>query len=92
MKWLRRKPTIITAVCLVVVLTAALQLATVYAPPLNAIFKTEPLSAAELGVCMILSAVVFVAVEIEKSLARRGWLYQPRLPSVTTRHDSRAAI
>ena len=31
----------------------------------------------ELAVCLVLSSVVFVAVEIEKWLVRRGWLYQP---------------
>ena len=61
---------------LVVLGTAGLQLATIYAPPLNPIFKTEPLSAAELIFCLLLSAVVFVAVEIEKWMVRRGWLYQ----------------
>ena len=66
------------ALFLVVLGTAALQLATIYAPPLNPIFRTEPLSPAELIFCLLLSAVVFVAVEIEKWMVRRGWLYQPR--------------
>jgi hypothetical protein len=55
-----------------------LQLATIYAPPLNPIFKTEPLSAAELVFCLLLSAAAFIAVEIEKWLVGRGWLDQPR--------------
>jgi Ca2+-transporting ATPase len=54
-----------------VLLTLALQLATIYVPVLNPIFKTEPLSAAELALCVATSAVVFVAVEIEK-VWRRG--------------------
>jgi Ca2+-transporting ATPase len=66
------------ALFLVVLATAALQLATVYAPPLNGIFKTEPLTPAELVFALLLSAVVFVAVEIEKWMVRRGWLYQAR--------------
>ena len=53
-----------------------LQLATIYVPALNPIFHTEPLTAIELGICLLLSAVVFVAVEIEKWLVRRGRLYR----------------
>jgi P-type Ca2+ transporter type 2C len=49
-------------------------MATVYVPALNPIFKTEPLDAMELVVCLACSAVVFGAVEIEKWLLRRGWL------------------
>ena len=58
-----------------VVLTFALQLATIYVPALNPVFKTEPLTAAELAISLILSSVVFVAVEIEKGLVRRGRIY-----------------
>ena len=56
-------------------LTLALQMAVLYVPWLNPIFKTEPLSLGELAACLALSSVVFVGVEIEKALARRGWLY-----------------
>jgi Ca2+-transporting ATPase len=56
-------------------LTFALQMAVLYVPWLNPIFKTEPLSVGELAACLALSTVVFVAVEIEKWLMRRGWLY-----------------
>jgi Ca2+-transporting ATPase len=56
-------------------LTFALQMAVLYVPWLNPIFKTEPLSLGELAVCLALSSVVFFGVEIEKALARRGWLY-----------------
>jgi Ca2+-transporting ATPase len=59
-----------------VLLTFALQMATIYAPFLQAIFKTEPLSMDDLVFCLILSAVVFVAVEIEKWLIRHGRLYK----------------
>jgi len=59
-----------------VLLTTLLQLATIYVPPLNPVFKTEPLSAGELAFSLAVSAVVFVAVEIEKLMVRRGWLYQ----------------
>jgi Ca2+-transporting ATPase len=59
-----------------VLLTVILQLLTIYLPPARVIFKTEALSAGEVVLCLALSAVVFVAVEIEKLLIRRGWLYQ----------------
>jgi Ca2+-transporting ATPase len=54
-----------------VLLTFALQMATIYIPVLNPIFKTVPLSATELGVALFLSSVVFIAVEIEKWWLRR---------------------
>lgn len=49
-----------------VVLTALLQMAVVYIPALNDIFRTQPLSLQELGICVGLAAVVFHAVELEK--------------------------
>ncbi len=57
-------------------LTFALQMAVLYVPWLNPIFNTEPLSLDELAACLALSSVVFVGVEIEKALVRRGWLYK----------------
>ena len=59
-------------------LTLALQMAVLYVPWLNPIFRTEPLSLGELAACLALSSVVFVGVEIEKALVRRGWLYGSR--------------
>ncbi len=59
-----------------VLLTVALQLITIYLPPARSIFKTEALSGGELALCLALSSVVFVAVEIEKALVRRGWVYR----------------
>ncbi|HEX7972268.1 MAG TPA: HAD-IC family P-type ATPase, partial [Thiobacillus sp.] len=58
--------------------TFTLQMAVLYVPGLNPIFKTQPLSLGELAVCLVLSSVVFVGVEIEKWLVRRGWLYVSR--------------
>jgi Ca2+-transporting ATPase len=45
-----------------VVLTFVLQMATIYIPTLNGIFKTEALTFAELVLCLALSSVVFFAV------------------------------
>jgi Ca2+-transporting ATPase len=58
-----------------VLFTFGLQMATIYLPWLNPIFKTEALTPDELGFCLAMSSVVFVGVEIEKWLVRRGWLY-----------------
>jgi Ca2+-transporting ATPase len=54
-----------------VLLTFMLQMATIYVPMLNPIFKTEPLSPMELMLCLGASAVVFIAVEIDKLWLRR---------------------
>lgn len=59
-----------------VVVTFMLQMATIYVPAFNPIFKTEPLSMNELAICLALSSVVFIAVEIEKWLIRLGWIYR----------------
>ena len=53
-----------------VVLTFVLQLAVVYVPFLQAIFKTAPLSAVDFALCLVLSTVVFLAVEGQKWLLR----------------------
>ncbi len=60
-----------------VALTFVLQMAVLYVPWLNPIFRTQPLGAEELLLCLALSSVVFGAVEMEKWLVRRGWLYRP---------------
>ena len=54
-----------------VLLTFALQMATIYVPALNPIFKTEPLSGPELALCLAAAGLVGVAVEIEKAWRRR---------------------
>lgn len=51
-------------------LTTALQLAIIYSPSLNSIFKTQPLSIYELVITLAVSSVVFWAVEIEKWVIR----------------------
>jgi P-type Ca2+ transporter type 2C len=71
-----------------VVFTLLLQLATIYVPALNPIFKTEPLEAGELVLCLALSSVVFFAVEVEKWLARRGLLYRERAAPVRAPSDA----
>ena len=58
-----------------VLLTFALQMATLYVPWLQPIFKTQALSLAELALCLAASAVVWLAVEIEKMWRRA---HQPK--------------
>lgn len=60
-----------TPLLLAVLLTFVLQMATIYLPVLNPVFKTAPLSALELAVCLAASAVVWLAVEGEKAWRRR---------------------
>ncbi len=59
-----------------VTLTVVLQLAAIYMPALQHIFKTAPLSAPELGLVALLCSLVLLAVEFEKWLIRRHGLYQ----------------
>ena len=61
---------------LTVVATTLLQLATLYVPALNEIFRTAPLDAWELALCFVLAGVVFFGVEAEKWAVRRGWIYR----------------
>ncbi|HEX9021352.1 MAG TPA: cation-translocating P-type ATPase [Nitrospirota bacterium] len=53
-----------------VVITLCLQFLTVYVPALNPVFRTQPLSVAELLTVLVLSTVVFIGVEIEKRIKR----------------------
>ena len=53
-----------------VVLTFGLQLAVIYLPPLQAIFRTVPLSIAELSICILISTIVFWSIELQKLLMR----------------------
>ena len=54
-----------------VLLTFLLQLMITYIPILQRIFKTAPLSAIELFICVTISFSVFIAVEVEKAYFRR---------------------
>jgi Ca2+-transporting ATPase len=54
-----------------VLLTVALQLAILYLPIGNQIFKTQALSFSELLIAIGLSSVVFIGVEVEKFLKRK---------------------
>lgn len=49
-----------------------LQMATIYVPAFNHVFKTEPLDSAELIFTLVMSSVVFLAVEVEKWFKRRN--------------------
>ncbi|HJW16944.1 MAG TPA: cation-translocating P-type ATPase, partial [Flavisolibacter sp.] len=56
----------------VLALTFILQMAVIYLPAANNIFKTQPLSFQELLICIVSAALIFHAVEAEK------WLKQKR--------------
>ncbi|HHB89943.1 MAG TPA: cation-translocating P-type ATPase [Anaerolineae bacterium] len=55
-----------------VLVTFLLQLALIYIPFFQTIFDTKALTATELAISLLLSLIVFIAVEIKKALARRG--------------------
>jgi Ca2+-transporting ATPase len=59
-----------------VALTVGLQGCVIYWPPFQRIFKTAALSWQEVLVVFALCSVVLVAVEIEKWMTRRGWIYR----------------
>ena len=59
-----------------VLLTMLLQLLVIYVPALNDVFHTQPLPLFDLLVCLLLSSLVLVAVELEKWLVRRRMIYQ----------------
>jgi Ca2+-transporting ATPase len=58
-----------------VLLTLVLQLALIYVPALNALFKTVPLNAMELLVCGAAAALILIVVELEKWVRRRHRRY-----------------
>ncbi|MEW6213612.1 MAG: cation-translocating P-type ATPase [Nitrospirota bacterium] len=53
-----------------VLLSFVFQLATIYVPFLNPVFKTDPLTFSELMFTITLSSIIFFAVELEKSFKR----------------------
>jgi Ca2+-transporting ATPase len=55
-----------------VMLTFVLQLGVIYLPFANGVFKTQPLTLGELGVCILLSLVVLAGVEFEKLLKQKN--------------------
>ena len=55
----------------VVVVTAIVQLALIYVPFLQPIFETTALNATELAVVLLVTPIPFIAVEIQKWIARR---------------------
>jgi Ca2+-transporting ATPase len=59
-----------------VTLTVVLQLCVIYVPALHPIFRTGSLTFGQLALVGALCTVVFAAVECEKWLVRRGWLYR----------------
>jgi Ca2+-transporting ATPase len=69
-----------------VTLTFILQMVVIYAPPLQKIFQTSSLSGGELIVCMLLSTVVFFAVETAKWIRRSSGA---KLPCSTTAEEQR---
>jgi len=54
-----------------VLLTFVLQLAVIYIPFLNPLFRTQPLGLAELAICVAVSGSVFAAIEIDKYRIRK---------------------
>jgi Ca2+-transporting ATPase len=51
--------------------TVALQLAVVYVPALNGIFRTQPLPPWDLAACFLLGSLVLIAAEAQKLIANR---------------------
>ena len=60
-----------TPLLFAVLATVLLQLAVIYMPWLNTFFHTQPLSFAELMIAIGASAIVFIVVEIEKTVKRK---------------------
>lgn len=54
-----------------VALTCALQLATIYVPWMQPLFRTVPLAWREMAICIAAASVVLFAVEVEKAWRRR---------------------
>lgn len=57
-----------------IIFTIVVQLIAVYSPFFNNLFRTNPLTAEQLFISLALSTIVFIVVELEKLLIRRGVL------------------
>jgi len=57
----------------VVLLTFGLQMAVIYLPFFNDVFKTAPLTRNELAVTLSLASVLFIVIEMEKLIKRRRY-------------------
>jgi len=53
-----------------IAITVALQFAIIYLPFFNKLFRTAPLTFNELIITMLLSMVIFAAIELEKLVKR----------------------
>jgi Ca2+-transporting ATPase len=60
------------AVVIAILITVAAQIAVIYLPFFNTVFRTVPLSATQLAACFAIGSVVLVAVELEKFVRRRA--------------------
>ena len=60
------------ALALALAATVLAQLAVIYLPFFNTVFRTVPLSAMQLAACFAIGSIVLVAVELEKFLRRRA--------------------
>ena len=58
-----------------IIIGVLLQLALIYIPIFNDLFRTQALSLFELALCAAIASVVFIAVEIEKLLIRHKLIY-----------------
>jgi Ca2+-transporting ATPase len=56
---------------IIVFLTFLLQLIVIYLPFMNAVFKTQPLSFLEFGICVLGAVFLFHAIELEKWIRHR---------------------
>jgi Ca2+-transporting ATPase len=54
-----------------ILMTFVLQLAVIYLPFLQNLFRTAPLPANELALCLVLSSIPLWAIEIQKAFGRR---------------------
>ena len=69
-----------------IALSVVLQLALLYVPWLQEVFRTTALTPAQLAVVFLVPLVVLVAVEVEKLLVRRGVLHYGDVPVTHDAH------